>query len=82
MAASTARAITALPEGIGLLSLRELAWPMAQLLGEGVRLNLMSMEALAAAETHGAELCLATADDNPPLLGCAAARGTPARLID
>jgi hypothetical protein len=81
VAASAARAITALPETIGLMSLRDLAWPMAQLLKEGVRLNLVSLEALAAADHHGAELCLAAADENPQLLASAAARGTPTRLI-
>lgn len=81
VAASATRAITALPETIGLLSLRDLAWPMAQLLVEGVRVNLLSLEALAAADHHGAELCLATAEENPQLLASASARGTPARLI-
>jgi hypothetical protein len=61
--------------------LRELAWPMAQLLQDGVRLNLMSLEALAAAEDQGAELCLASADENRQLLDAAASRGTPARLV-
>jgi hypothetical protein len=81
VAASAARAITTLPETIGLVSLRELAWPMDQLLQDGVRLNLMSLEALAAAEGQGAELCLAAADENPQLLDVAASRGTPARLV-
>jgi hypothetical protein len=82
VAAAAAGAITTLPETIELLSLRELAWPMAQLLQDGFRLNLMSLEALAAAESQGAELCLAAADDNPQLLDAAASRGTPARLVD
>ena len=81
VAASAARAITTLPETIGLVSLRELAWPMDQLLQDGVRLNLMSLEALAAAEGQGAEICLAAADENPQLLDVAASRGTPARLV-
>jgi hypothetical protein len=54
---------------------------MAQLLEEGVRLNLLSLEALAAAHHQGAELCLAEADQNPQLLAAAAARGTSVRLI-
>jgi len=82
IATSAARAITTLPETVGLISLRELAWPMAQLLNDGFRLNLMSLEALAAADRRGAELCLATTDENPPLLSAAASRGTPIRLID
>jgi hypothetical protein len=81
VAASAIRAATVLPGAIGLVSLRELSWPMARLLDAGVRLNLLSLEALAAAERQGAELCLAAADENPQLLSAAAARGTPARLI-
>ncbi len=81
VATSAIRSITALPDTIGLLSLRDLAWPMARLLDEGVRLNLMSLEALAAAEHQGAELCLADADENPQLLEVAAARDRPARII-
>ena len=81
VAASAVRAVTTLPEAIGLLSLRELAWPMARLLEGGVRLNLMSLEALAAAEFQGAELCLAAGDENPQLLAAAVARATPARVI-
>lgn len=81
VAKSAIRAVTALPDTIGLLSLRQLAWPMARLLDEGVRLNLMSLEALAAAETQGAELCLAAIDENPHLIAAATARATPARLV-
>ena len=81
VAGSALRAVTELPETVGLLSMRELAWPMARLLDGGVRLNLMSLEALAAAERVGAELCLAVADENPLLLAAATHRGVPARLI-
>lgn len=81
VAASTVRAITALPETVGLFSLRELAWPMARLLDEGVHLDLMSLEALAAAECQHAELCLAAGDHNSPLIEAATARGVPARFI-
>lgn len=81
VAASAVRAATALPDSIGLLSLRQLAWPMARLIDGGIRLNLMSLEALAAAEHQGAELCLDADDENPPLLEAAVARGRPARLI-
>lgn len=81
VAKAAVRSVTALPDTIGLLSLRDLAWPMARLLDGGVRLNLMSLEALAAAEHQGAELCLAAIDENPQLLAAASARGTPSRLI-
>jgi len=63
------------------MSSRDLAWPMAQLLQDGVRENLMSLEALAAAERQHAELCLAAAAENPQPLDAAASRGTPARLV-
>lgn len=79
--AAAVRAVTALPETIGLLSLRDLAWPMARLLDDDVRLNLISLEALAAAEHEDAELCLATADENPHLLAAAGARSRPVRLV-
>jgi hypothetical protein len=80
--AAVLRAVTALPETVGLISLRELAWPMARLLDDGVRLNLLSLEALAAAEQQGAELCLAAIDENTQLLAAAADRGTLTRLVD
>jgi hypothetical protein len=79
--AAAVRAVTALPDTVGLLSLRELAWPMARLLDDGVRLNLLSLEALAVAEHLDAELCLAAVDENPQLLAAARGRGTPTRLI-
>jgi hypothetical protein len=82
IAASAVRAATALPETIGLVSLRELAWPMADSLATGVRLNLMSLEALVAAEHLDAEICLASVDDNPSLIEAAAARNVATRLID
>jgi hypothetical protein len=82
VAAAAVRAITALPDTIEPLSLRDLAWPMAELLDGNVRLNLLSLEALAATEHLNAELCLATADENPPLLRAAARRRIPTRLVD
>jgi hypothetical protein len=82
VAASVVRAITELPPTVGLPSLREMAWPMARLLDEGVRLNLMSLEALAVAEHQGSELCLATVNDNSNLIEAAGDRGVPARHID
>jgi hypothetical protein len=79
--AAAVGAVIRLPEDIGLVSLRDLAWPMARLLDGGVRLNLLALEALAAAEHLGAELCLADVDDNPPLRSAAAARGVTTCLI-
>lgn len=75
------QAATALPTAIGLTSLRQLAWPMARLLDVGVRLNLMSLEALAAAEQLGAEICLAEADENKPLIDAARQRGISIRSL-
>ena len=70
-----------LPESIGLISMRTLAWPMADLLASGVRLNLLSLEALAAAEHAKAALCLAADDDNAPLRAAAERRGVEVRSI-
>lgn len=70
-----------LPDTIQLLSLRELAWPMAGLLRAGARLNLLSLEALAAAHQLGAEICLAEQDDNVPLRTAAAELGVPVRRL-
>jgi hypothetical protein len=82
VATAAIEAVTRLPDSIELVSLRDLAWPMARLVDEGIRLNLMSLEALAAAEHLEAELCLDVADENPPLLEAARARSTPLRLLD
>lgn len=81
VAAAAVRSLVELPEHIGLLSLRELAWPMGQLLREGVRLPLMSLEALAAAEQLDADLCLATDDDNQLLAAAAEQRGRSIRWL-
>jgi hypothetical protein len=81
VAAAAIEAVTRLPDTIELLSPRELAWPMARLVDDGVRLNLMSLEALAAAEHLEAELCLAVADENPLLVEAAQARTTAVRLL-
>ncbi len=82
LGAAATRAVVDLPHTIGVLSLRDLAWPMAGLLADGVRLNLLSLEALAAAEHAAADLCLAPADDNRPLRSAADARGTRCRIVD
>ncbi len=81
VAAQTIGAVIELPDSMGLVSLRHLGWPMGQLISTGVRLNLMSLEALAAAKRLGAEICLATADHNRPLFEAAERRGGPVRLI-
>lgn len=55
--------------------------PAARLVDDGVRLDLMSLEALAAAEHLEAELCLAAADENPLLLTASRTRTTTVRLL-
>ena len=82
VAAAALRAVTSLPETVGLVSLRELAWPIGLLLGGGARLNLLSLEALAVAELLDAELCLATSGDDLPLRREAEARGRAVRLVE
>lgn len=81
LAAQAVAAVIELPATIELLSLRTLGWPMGQLVGEPARLNLLSLEALAAAHHLEAEVCLAAADDNPPLRSAASALGVPVRTI-
>jgi hypothetical protein len=74
-------AVIELPPTIELVSLRTLGWPMAELVHSGVRLNLMSLEALGAAKHLSAEICTAAADDNPPLRLAATAAGTAVRVV-
>lgn len=81
IAGAAVSAVIELPDWIGLTSLRTLGWPMAALLANGVRLNLLSLEALASAEHLGAEICLAAADHNPPLREAAAQRDVSVRLV-
>ena len=80
-AADTIASVIDLPDTIALQSLRTLAWPMAELVHAGARLNLMSLEALAAALRLGAEICLADVDDNEPLRSAAQRFGVSLRSI-
>ncbi|MDZ4827737.1 MAG: hypothetical protein SGJ13_14930 [Actinomycetota bacterium] len=80
-AARVIGAVTMLPDTIGLASLRTLAWPMAALIEAGARLNLMSLEALAAARHLDATICLAEADDNRPLVEVAGHHDVVVRVI-
>jgi hypothetical protein len=81
LAAAVLASVTSLPEDVGLLSLRELAWPMAQLVDGGIRLDLLSLEALAAAKLVGCILCVALVDGNPPLLEAAAQLHVSTRIV-
>ncbi len=65
-------AVIELPETIELVSLRTLGGPMGDLVHSGARLNVLALEALAAARHLSAEVCLAEADDNALLRSAAA----------
>lgn len=75
-------AVIELPETISLVSLRSLGWPMGQLVAQGARLNLLSLEALAAARHLSAEICVAAVDDNSPLQEAASDMSTAVRIIE
>ena len=74
-------AVVDLPNHIQLVSLRTLGWPMGELVHQGARLNLLSLEALAAADHLAAPVCLAEVDDNPNLRAAAEAIGVEVRTI-
>jgi hypothetical protein len=81
LAVAAIGAAATLPEAIGLTSMRDLAWSMGEVLKQQPKLNLLSLEALAAAEHLDAELCLSDRDVNPSLLAAATARNVPFRLL-
>jgi len=80
-AAQVLATVVELPDTITLLSLRTLGWPMGELAHAGLRLNLLSLEALAAARHLSAEICLAEADENEPLRLAAQPLGIAVRTI-
>lgn len=65
-----------------MMSLRTLGWPMAELLSRGLRLNLLSLEAIAAARAIDAEICLADADRNETLVDAARKLGLTVRTVE
>lgn len=81
VAAAVLGTVIDLPDTIELISLRTLSWPMGKLVHSGARLNLLSLEALAAARQLSAEVCLADVDDNPPLRSAAEALGITVRTV-
>lgn len=81
VAAGVIAAAIELPSTVELVSLRTLGWPMGKLLNGGVRLNLLSLEAIAAAVHLDAEICLDVADDNGPLMGAAQRLEIPVRRL-
>lgn len=81
MASAVLGAVIDLPDTIELISLRRLSWAMGELVHSGARLNLLSLEALAAAQQLSAEVCLAEVDDNAPLRSAATAFGVTVRIV-
>lgn len=81
VASDVLQAVIELPETVELVSLRTLAWPMAELV-HGTRLNLLSLEALAAARHLTAEICLAEQDRNDPLRAAARSFDVVIRSVD
>lgn len=81
VAADVLGAVIELPDTIELVSLRALGWPMGELVHGGARLNLLSLEALAAARHLTADICLAEADDNEPLRAAATNFGVAVRTV-
>lgn len=79
--ANALAALIELPVEIELVSLRTLAWPMGRLLADGARLNLLSLEALAAARHLPADICLSAQDENAPLLDAAVRFDVTVRVI-
>jgi hypothetical protein len=82
IAGAVLRAVVDLPDTIEMVSLRTLGWPMGALLRAGADLNLLSLEALAAARHLDAEVCLAAADDNGPLQVAATRFDVVVRTVD
>ncbi len=80
-AAAVIASVIDLPDVIELVSLRTLGWPMGDLVRSGNRLNLLSLEAVAAARHLNAEICLAAADPNEPLKAAARNLSIPVRNI-
>lgn len=78
---ATLAAVIDLPDTVELVSLRTLGWPMAQLVHARGRLNLLSLEALAAARHLTADICLAEQDNNEPLRVAATDLGIAVRSI-
>ena len=82
-AASAAIAsVVRLPADIEMVSLRTLGWPMAEVLSGRSRLNLLSLEAIAAARVLDTEICLTPADRNESLMDAARTLGVSVRIIE
>jgi hypothetical protein len=75
-------AVIDLPDTVEMVSLRTLGWPMGELVHAGARLNLLSLEVIAAARHLAADVCLAGNDDNMPLRTAADTVGVVVRTVD
>ncbi|WP_420640159.1 hypothetical protein [Candidatus Poriferisocius sp.] len=80
-AAGVIASVVRLPPAVELVSLRTLGWSMGALAVGGARLNPLSLEAAAAARYLDAEICLAAADNNVPLLNAAERLGLAVRVV-
>ena len=73
--------LVSLPASIELISLRDLAWDMGNLVHRHP-LNLIALEALAAARHVGAGICVGTGNISPRLEAAARAERVRFRIID
>ena len=77
--------ITALPDEIEVVSMRDLSWTMAQLQhrhrGEGRGMSALMVEALAAAHQLGAGIAVSTHDVGPNLRDSATADGISFHIL-
>jgi hypothetical protein len=73
--------LVSLPAGIGLVSMRELAWDMGTLVHRHP-LNLIALEALAAARHVAAAICVGTGNVSPRLEAAARMEQVRFRVID
>jgi hypothetical protein len=78
--ARAATAMVRLPENVGLMSLLELAPVMADLI-ERHRLNILSLEALAAAISLDSDIAIAIGSENPTLMQAAEHEGVRVHLV-
>jgi hypothetical protein len=78
--AQAGAALVRLPEHVELVSLRDLAPTMAELVDRH-RLNVLSLEALAAALNLGADLALAEGSENPTLIEAAESERVRVHII-
>lgn len=81
VAAGVIEQVIDLPATIQLLSLRTLGWRMGTIVNSGTRLNLLSLEALAAAHELDAEICMSESNENAPLAAAARHVGIVVRLV-